>query len=741
MGAELGSRFPPGEPLRFGVRCSPDREATRTSFGFAIPQGTEYFQIRHSPVSQKDITVGLFTMRHEAAFGRRAGIGEDIGLGVAVFAMSAAVVVLIALWSHYVTSAVFILTTAVLAWHNGFRPAFIAGALNTAAVQPLITAFDAQASTINMPVRVISIGIVSLVVAWLCGNLYRSRERLLIEQSRLRESENFHRLLGELASDFAFHARLESGGQIVIDSATSGLHALLGYTLDDLKGRPGLALIHPEDRATIQEALNRAHGGDEVHGEARVVAKNGRIVHVEYRAHPERGADGSLAGVLGAFRDITVQKQQQQALAAERQRLLIDIAKRQEIEAELRQAKEVAERRADEAEEARAAVKDREHRLHYEAQLKDEFLATLAHELRNPLAPLRNVAEILRMEQLSQTGRHATGVMERQISQLVRLIDDLMDISRITRGQLTLRKERIDLRTIIESAVETAQPQLNSAGVTLTVDVPSEPLILDADATRISQVILNLLTNAAKFTPSGGQVWVTTKLLKERVAVTVRDTGVGIPPEDQEKVFGMFVQLNRDMRRSQTGLGIGLTLVKQMSEMHGGTVSVWSAGAGQGSEFTITLPLAVPAEAARDQAPQEPVVRRRCRVLVADDSHDGADSLAFLLKAAGHEVFTAYDGRSAIRLAEEQRPEVVLLDIGMPEVSGYDVARAIRREAWGRSMRLVALTGWGQAEHRRRSIEVGFDDHLVKPVELDVLESVLQIGNPAPNSGNTQPIS
>jgi len=680
-------------------------------------------------------------MRHEAAYERNASLLEDVGIGVAVAAMGAAVVVGIGLWYHYVTGAVFILGTAILAWHSGFRPALVSTIVSTAALGPLVNALDANASLINMPVRLVSIALISVVVSWLCGNLFTARERLLIEQSRLRESENFHRLIGELASDFAFHARVDIGGQIMIDSATSGLETLLGYTLKDLEARPGLALIHPDDRADIQDALSRASSGAEVHGETRVIAKNGRLVHVAYRAHPERNPDGSLAGVIGAFRDITLQKQHETALAAERQRLIVDIAKRQEIEAQLRQAKEEAERRADEAEEARAAVKDREHRLHYESQLKDEFLATLAHELRNPLAPLRNVSAILRMEQLSETARHATGVMERQISQLVRLIDDLMDVSRISRGQLTLRKERVDLRSIIESAVETAQPQLTTAGVSLTLDIPDVPLMLDADATRISQVVLNLLTNAAKFTPSGGTVTVIAKPQNERVSITVKDTGVGIAPEDQERVFGMFVQLNRDMRRSQTGLGIGLTLVKQMTEMHGGSVAVWSAGSGQGSEFTITLPLAVTVEETRDQNRAEPAARSALKILVADDSQDGADSLAFLLKAAGHEVVTAYDGRSAIQLAEQHRPDAVLLDIGMPEVSGYDVARAIRREAWGRPMRLIALTGWGQAEHRRRSIEVGFDDHLVKPVELDLLENVLQLGTPSPISGKGQPIS
>jgi CheY-like chemotaxis protein len=236
-------------------------------------------------------------------------------------------------------------------------------------------------------------------------------------------------------------------------------------------------------------------------------------------------------------------------------------------------------------------------------------------------------------------------------------------------------------------------------------------------------------------------VAVTVKPHVDRVSVVVRDSGIGIAPEDQDRVFGMFVQLNRDMRRSQTGLGIGLTLVKQMTELHGGSVAVWSEGLGKGTEFTIHLPLADAVEPLEARPSKDPQSFVKWTILVVDDSRDGADSLGFLLKAAGHEVLTAYDGRTALTVAEERRPEVVLLDIGMPEVSGYDVARAIRREAWGRNMRLIALTGWGQAEHRRRSIEVGFDDHLVKPVELEMLENLLQMGIAAPISGKVQPTS
>jgi PAS domain S-box-containing protein len=487
-------------------------------------------------------------MRHEAAAAaKQTTVWEDIGIGVAVFALCLAITVGVGLWWQYASGSFFILGAAILAWYSGFGPAFVVAVLATAVLGPLTTALDANAQNINIPVRVVTIGIISLVVSWLCGNLFRARERLLVEQARLRESEGFHRLIGELASDFAFHARIDPGGHIVIDSATSGLNVLLGYTLGELQSRPGLALIHPEDRDALQSALARAGAGADVHGEARVIAKDGHLVFVEYSAHPERGNDGTLTGVLGAFRDVTVQREQQVALAEERQRLLVDITKRQEVEGELRQAKDEAERRANEAEEARAALKDRERRLQYEAQLKDEFLATLAHELRNPLAPLRNVTEILRLEPLSDTARQATGVMERQIAQLVRLIDDLMDVSRITRGHLTLQRQTIDLRTILESAVETAQPQLNGAGVSLSTEIPPQPCLLDVDATRVSQIFLNLLTNAAKFTPAGGRIWLTVTPHSDRVTVVVKDSGIGIAPEDQDRVFGMFVQLNRQV--------------------------------------------------------------------------------------------------------------------------------------------------------------------------------------------------
>jgi PAS domain S-box-containing protein len=668
-------------------------------------------------------------------------VWADIGLGTGTYAACTALVIAIGFAFHTFSGAFFIIGAAILAWHSGFRPALVTVILATLTVTPLAQWLDSpqRVQVIDPWVRLISVFLISVIVCWLCGNLFSARQQLLVEQARLKESEGFHKLIGELAADFAFHARVDADQRVFVDAATSGVSVLLGYTVEELQNRPGLQLIHPDDRDRLAETIRRAAKGEDVRGDARVVAKSGRLVHVEYRVHSERDAGGAVTGIIGAVRDITLQREQQSALAEERQRLLVDISERQRGETELRAAKDEAERRAHEADEARAALKDREQRLHYEAQLKDEFLATLAHELRNPLAPLRNVAAILRLENLTATAKQATAVMDRQIDQLVRLIDDLMDVSRITRGQLTLKREQVDVRTILDTAVETAQPQLTSAGVSLSVEAPTRSCVLDCDATRISQIVLNLLNNAAKYTPAGGRVWLSAVAHGERVVITVRDSGIGIAPEDQERVFGMFVQLNRDLHRTQSGLGIGLTLVKQMTELHGGTVAVWSAGYGQGSEFTVTLPIVQQAQEATPPTEELLTQRPMRRILIADDSRDGADSLAYILRAAGHDVTATYDGRSAIEIAGESRPDVVLLDIGMPEVSGYDVAKAIRRESWGRGMRLIALTGWSQADHRRRSLEAGFDDHLVKPVEIDVLEEVLQVGNAAPIPSKAHP--
>jgi signal transduction histidine kinase len=364
---------------------------------------------------------------------------------------------------------------------------------------------------------------------------------------------------------------------------------------------------------------------------------------------------------------------------------------------------------------------------------KDEFLATLAHELRNPLAPIRNSLRILRMPGGSGAAHERVHeMMERQVSHLVRLVDDLMEVSRITRGKIDLRKERLEAASVLGNAIEISRPHIEAAGHRLTVNIPSEPMMLEADPVRLAQAVANLLNNAAKYTEAGGQIWLTARREGDEAAVFVRDNGLGIPAEMLPRVFDMFTQVDRTLRRSQGGLGIGLALARTLVEMHGGRVEVRSDGPGRGSEFTIRLPLAsrdpLPPEEATP-APREPrepasAITPR-RVLVVDDNHDAADSLGILLKFLGADVHIVYDGQSALEAIRSYRPAVVLLDIGMPGVDGHEVARQVRQEKTFKDVSLVALTGWGQEEDRRRSKAAGFDHHLVKPVAPDVLLALL----------------
>ncbi|HKI37080.1 MAG TPA: response regulator [Gemmataceae bacterium] len=369
---------------------------------------------------------------------------------------------------------------------------------------------------------------------------------------------------------------------------------------------------------------------------------------------------------------------------------------------------------------------------------KDEFLATLAHELRNPLAPIRNALAILRLAD-GDSARldQARGLMERQVRQMVRLIDDLLDISRITRGKIELRKERVTLAEVVNSAVESSRPLIDLGGHTLTVTLPPRPVHLEADPTRLAQVLLNLLNNAAKYTEPGGRIGLTASLLDSdgrfppcTLEVRVRDTGIGIPKEMLPRVFDMFTQVERSVDRAQGGLGIGLSLVRGLVQLHGGTVEAHSDGPGRGSEFVVRLPLPAqePAEARSAAVPPPPGSNGtggRRRVLVVDDNTDAAHSLAMLLGMMGYETSTANDGPAALREAAAARPDVVLLDIGMPGMSGYEVARELRRTPGLSAALLVAMTGWGQEEDRRRSLEAGFDRHLVKPVDLAALEQIL----------------
>jgi PAS domain S-box-containing protein len=361
---------------------------------------------------------------------------------------------------------------------------------------------------------------------------------------------------------------------------------------------------------------------------------------------------------------------------------------------------------------------------------KDEFLATLAHELRNPLAPVRNAVQVLRLKGLGEPElRWSRDVIDRQVAHMSRLIDDLLDISRITLNKLELRKERVELAEVVREAVETSRPLIDQCGHHLTVTLPPEPIYLHADLVRLSQVLTNLLTNAAKYTNRGGQIWLTVEQQGSEVAVRVKDTGVGIPGEKLAGLFQMFYQVDRALERSQGGLGIGLSLVRRLVELHGGTVEAHSAGSGKGSEFTVVLPAV--AEAPKLQPTQQPAdsgapkAKIARRILVVDDMRDNADSLALLLQLGGNEVHTAYDGLAALEAAERLRPDVVLLDIRMPKLNGYDTCRRIREQPWGKGMMLIALTGWGQEEDQRRTEDAGFDSHLVKPVDPAALNELL----------------
>ena len=354
---------------------------------------------------------------------------------------------------------------------------------------------------------------------------------------------------------------------------------------------------------------------------------------------------------------------------------------------------------------------------------KDEFLATLSHELRNPLAPLRNTLEIIKRGG-SDPRRvpQALDTMERQLGHLVRLVDDLLDLNRITHNRIELRRERVDLASLINQVVQATRPRAEASGHELRVMGPPEPIRMDADPVRLSQVFGNLLNNSCKYTSPGGKIDVSVERQGSEAVVKVRDNGIGIPSDKIDRIFDMFNQVDESFARTQGGLGIGLALVKQLVEMHGGSVRATSGGADQGSEFVVRLPIATDAAArpARStELAQEPARARH--ILVVDDNRDAATSLATLLQLAGHETSTAHDGLAALEAIDKLRPEIVLLDIGLPRVNGYEVCRRVRAEPWGRDVTLIALTGWGQEEDRRKSDEAGFDGHLVKPVEYATL--------------------
>ena len=472
----------------------------------------------------------------------------------------------------------------------------------------------------------------------------------------------------------------------VITSWNKSAERLFGYTAQEAVGKSVTLLIPPEridEEPAILERIRRGQPID--HYETLRRRKDGTLIDVSLTVSPIVDSQGQVVGASKIARDITERKRAEEALREEDRR-------------------------------------------------KDEFLAMLAHELRNPLAPIRNALEILRQRGESREAVHsASQMMERQIGQMARLVDDLLDVSRITRGKIELRRGSIELASAVNHAVEASRPLVESKGIDLSLSLPQEPIYLNADPIRLAQVVGNLLNNASKFTDKGGRIWLTAELASngdqspKEVLIRVRDSGIGIAPNQLGRIFDMFVQLDTSLERSVSGLGIGLTLAKNLVELHGGTMEVHSAGVGQGSEFVVRLP--VLAEAPKLPTPEPASNELKAapprRILVVDDNEDSAESLTILLNLAGHKTHTAYDGLEALEAAETFRPDMILLDIGLPKLNGFEVARKIREQPWGQSIVLVALTGWGQDEDRRRSREAGFNHHLTKPVDPRALTNLL----------------
>jgi PAS domain S-box-containing protein len=482
---------------------------------------------------------------------------------------------------------------------------------------------------------------------------------------------------------------------------------LLGTESSSIEGRAAADLLRlrdPETGLTVALPLGNDSGDGSARDHTVLLALEGGDERAfDLMAEPLQSVEGEEStGIVLVLRDAAPR------IEAERVRREAEESARQRIDEELR-------RRADEI-----AAADRR---------KDQFLAMLAHELRNPLAPIRNAVELMRqVETLDPSFQPNREMVERQVKNLARLVDDLLDVSRITQGSIRLRKEPVELRSILERAVDGTRSLIESRGHQLVLELPRDPVRLDADPTRLEQVVTNLLNNAAKYTMPGGNIWLSAELDGKVAVVRVRDTGIGVPPDVLERVFEPFVQTDGSLARTEGGLGIGLTLVRSLVEMHGGRVEAHSPGLGQGSEFTIRLPARVAQPAELPPPVSETAVRplaRPLRVLVVEDNVDAAESLATLLRVWGHDVQVVHDGLQALDAARGRRPEVVLLDIGLPGLDGYQVARRLREDLGLDSALLVAMTGYGQPEDRRRSREAGIHHHFVKPVEPFVLRNLL----------------
>jgi PAS domain S-box-containing protein len=533
----------------------------------------------------------------------------------------------------------------------------------------------------------VTMSVLLALLAWTANGLNRMAAVADTATTALRASEERLRMALEASRTVAWSSDLRTGTVTYSTNAP----AILGLSPDAITA--GWSLVHRDDEGVLRDATARAvadRGSYSV--DVRIVRPDtGDVVWMQHRGKVECDARGAAVRVLGTVTDITQRKQSEEALRA-------------------------ADRR------------------------KDAFLATLAHELRGPLAPLGNMLEVLKRTGAgSPAAAEARDVMERQMKQMVRLVDDLLDVSRITRDRLELRRERVDLGEVLRHALDTCAHAIEAGGYDCAVRLADTPIVVDADPVRLAQVFGNLLDNACKYSEPGGRIEVAVESDGREVAVSIRDRGIGIAPEMIPKVFDMFAQGQRPQAGSRGGLGIGLTLVRRLVEMHGGTITARSDGVGLGSEFIVRLPVAAPAArpapARLDVAADGAVVAGR-RVLVVDDNRDSAESLALLLSMSRHTTELAHDGHDAVAAAERFRPDAILLDVGLPGLTGYEVCRAVRDRPWGEGILIVAITGWGQEDDRRRSREAGFNSHLVKPVNFpEVLRLIADWPARAPSPG------
>jgi PAS domain S-box-containing protein len=517
---------------------------------------------------------------------------------------------------------------------------------------------------------------------------------IVITVLTIRDADRLRLVQEELATT------LRSVGDAVI--ATDGVgkvrfmntvaEQLTGWSNDAARGLP-LAdvfnIINEQNRAPAESPVTlvlRDNGIVALANHTVLISKDGTERPIEDSGAPIRAPNGEITGVVLVFRDATAER--------EARRELID---------------------------SRDALRESDRR-------KDIFIATLSHELRNPLAPIRTATRVLESPNLSDAELvRSRSIIARQVRHMSSLLDDLLDISRITRGVLTLRTETIELHTLIDAAVETAQPSITAKRHAFEIDMPTAPIGLNVDSVRLTQVIANLLTNAAKYTKPGGRIKLGVRRDAQHIEIFVRDNGIGIAPEMMPRVFDMFSQIDSGHEHSDGGIGIGLALVKGFVELHGGSVEAHSAGLDHGSEFVVYLPAAL---ASLIAVPAQPALRAALdtesrRVLIADDNRDGAEIMGMLLSQSGYEVRLAHTGPEALAMAAAYRPDFALLDIGMPGMSGYDVARNIRNSDWGSGITLIAVTGWGQDDDKRKAEEAGFDHHLTKPIDPDALEKLM----------------